>query len=361
MQLKILDISSWQHPGGDPIDWPKVVAAGYHGVIIKATQGTWYTNPYFAEDAKAAHEAGLTVGAYHFAEPGRSDAVSQASHFHSVIAGEQYELGLWLDLEQMGGLLIHDLQSWAEGFLQAIDTPQSPGGMYMNVDYSNQLAQLAQSQRLWLANPSNIQTQFAPVIVQTGQAEVDGIVGAVDVNTVVNARGLNPPGGGGVPVPPPAPPPQTPPADAGEPVLKQGDHGLAVEQVQTDLNTHGAHLATDGVFGPLTHEAVVEFQQANGLTVDGIVGPHTWAALRNPQARPEDVPAGAEGTLQEGNEGPAVTLLQRLLNETGASLNVDGIFGPQTRGAVTAFQLQHGLGADGIAGPATWGALRSAT
>ena len=361
MQLEIIDISSWQHPNGEAIDWQKVAAAGYHGVLIKATQGTWYVNPFFADDVDGAHAAGLTVGAYHFAEPGRSDAQTQALHFHTAIAGKELELGVWLDLEQMGGLLIHDLQAWSEGWLAAIDTPQVPAGMYMNLDYANQLAQLAQSHRLWLANPSNIQNSLQPIVVQTGQGTVDGIVGACDIDVAPNARAINPPGGGGVPVPPPPAPPEPAPAPPAEPVLQQGATGLAVEQVQEDLNRHGTSLAVDGNFGPLTHEAVVEFQQSNGLAPDGIVGPLTWAALASATSHPDQVPPGAEGTLQEGNAGPAVTLLQRLLNEQGAGLAVDGQYGPNTRGAVTEFQLRHGLQPDGVAGPVTWAALRSAT
>lgn len=35
----------------------------------------------------------------------------------------------------------------------------------------------------------------------------------------------------------------------------------------------------DGIFGPMTQEAVKEFQRSNNLTVDGIVGPKTWEKL----------------------------------------------------------------------------------
>lgn len=39
------------------------------------------------------------------------------------------------------------------------------------------------------------------------------------------------------------------------------------------------HLMPDGIFGPLTEEAVKEFQKAKGLKVDGIVGKATWSML----------------------------------------------------------------------------------
>ena len=39
------------------------------------------------------------------------------------------------------------------------------------------------------------------------------------------------------------------------------------------------HLHVDGIFGPLTEEAVKQYQQEHGLTPDGIVGPKTWSVL----------------------------------------------------------------------------------
>lgn len=361
MELRIIDISSWQHPGGAGIDWHAVAEAGYHGVISKATQGNWYANPFFAGDIEGAHRAGLMAGAYHFAEPGRTDAPTQAAYFHQHVAGLELELGLWLDLEEMGGLLIHDLQAWAEQWLTDLDTPQVKAGVYMNLDYTNQLAQLAQTHRLWLANPSNIGNAFQPVIIQTGQAPVPGVEGSTDVDTVPNARSFNPPGGGGQPVPPPHVPPQPPPSRPDQPVLNQGASGEAVTHLQALLNARGAGLATDGVFGPATHEAVIGFQAANGLTVDGIVGPQTWTALGEAASRPVEAEPGHEPTVQQGSTGGAVVLLQRLLGEVGHPMTVDGDFGPITRSAVVAFQLSKNLAADGIVGPITWGALRSAT
>lgn len=58
-------------------------------------------------------------------------------------------------------------------------------------------------------------------------------------------------------------------------VLKRGDSGDQVKELQTKLNQNGANLDVDGVFGPQTEAAVKELQQNNGLTVDGKVGPET--------------------------------------------------------------------------------------
>jgi g-D-glutamyl-meso-diaminopimelate peptidase len=60
-------------------------------------------------------------------------------------------------------------------------------------------------------------------------------------------------------------------------------------------------------------------------------------------------------TLRLGMRGPYVKLVQSLLARIGYNPGpVDGIFGPQTRQAVIAFQRDNGLLADGIVGPNTW-------
>ena len=65
-------------------------------------------------------------------------------------------------------------------------------------------------------------------------------------------------------------------------LIRQGARGDYVQQIQTCLNrVNNAGLATDGVFGPLTNAAVVNYQRINGLTPDGIVGPLTWEHLRS--------------------------------------------------------------------------------
>lgn len=62
--------------------------------------------------------------------------------------------------------------------------------------------------------------------------------------------------------------------------LKQGSSGSDVKTLQTKLKRWGYYTgAIDGIFGPKTLEAVKYFQRRNKLTVDGIVGAKTLAAL----------------------------------------------------------------------------------
>ena len=79
-----------------------------------------------------------------------------------------------------------------------------------------------------------------------------------------------------------------------------------------------------------------------------------------------DVPAEPTATpyvvpdwplFRNGDVGPEVYAIQHLLRSHGYNLTVDGIFGPETRQQVIAFQNAKNLGADGIVGPQTWGAL----
>lgn len=89
----------------------------------------------------------------------------------------------------------------------------------------------------------------------------------------------------------PAPDPAANPASGGPdeahrlPMLAEGagmpprDPNPHVRSLQGLLHSHGYHVAVDGRFGPATDSAVRSFQSGSRLAVDGIVGPHTWAAL----------------------------------------------------------------------------------
>lgn len=62
-------------------------------------------------------------------------------------------------------------------------------------------------------------------------------------------------------------------------VYKQGDRGAVVKQIQKALKQAGFGVIDDGIWGPVTTEAVRAFQRSKGLKDDGLAGPATLAKL----------------------------------------------------------------------------------
>jgi peptidoglycan hydrolase-like protein with peptidoglycan-binding domain len=128
--------------------------------------------------------------------------------------------------------------------------------------------------------------------------------------------------------------------------LTKGDEGSGIKGMQYLLRAHGASLTADGKFGQVTESAVREFQDDQGLPVDGIVGPKTWPHLVI--------------TTRRGDRGEAVKGVQSFglaLVPESDPLVVDGVFGRRTQERVQQFQNAWGLTEDGIAGSETWSYL----
>jgi Peptidase family M23/Putative peptidoglycan binding domain len=110
----------------------------------------------------------------------------------------------------------------------------------------------------------------------------------------------------------------------------------------------------DGISGPWTQQAVRTFQAQRGLTVDGIAGPQTRAALGK-----RGKPSLGARPMRRGHRGWDVAALQFLLHKRGfAPGGFDGGFGPRTENAVRRYQTAAHLQVDGVAGPATLNSLR---
>jgi peptidoglycan hydrolase-like protein with peptidoglycan-binding domain len=140
------------------------------------------------------------------------------------------------------------------------------------------------------------------------------------------------------------------------PLVREGDQEHPVQTLQYLLRARGHNVTVDGIFGPVTAAAVRAFQQQEGLAIDGIVGPATWSALII--------------TVRQGSQGDAVRGVQEefqfrnLSGDPNQGLQVDGIFGPETDAAVRGFQQAlhqdiPSVAVDGIVGPVTWRALVS--
>ena len=170
---------------------------------------------------------------------------------------------------------------------------------------------------------------------------------------------------------------------AGMPAMRRGDRSENVRLLQERLVAYGYLSQADGQFGSGTERAVKLFQEANGLTADGIAGRRTLELLfgndavayadrygRNaapavtatPKAEKTARPAATATpkpntsvVLQWQSEGADVRQYQNRLAELGylAPRYANGTFNQPTVEATKAFQRMNGLKVDGAAGPDT--------
>ncbi|MBC7824017.1 MAG: peptidoglycan-binding protein [Candidatus Parcubacteria bacterium] len=172
----------------------------------------------------------------------------------------------------------------------------------------------------------------------------------------------------------------------GRAILRSGSRGADVNELQATLRLLGFYDgAVDGFFEETTVAAVGRFQEAAGLSKDGVVGPATWERLFPPnpveiaptptvqpaapavkpretapaKSTPQAAPTSAAfPILRKGITGDAVRGLQERLRSLGLfDGSIDGVFGEATETAVKAAQRKYRLDPDGIVGPGTWSAL----
>ncbi len=166
-------------------------------------------------------------------------------------------------------------------------------------------------------------------------------------------------------------------------LLRLGTAGDDVRQIQIRLNRISDNYPSipkiaipDGVFSFDTEDAVRRFQEVFSIPADGIVGKSTWYAIQfiyNAVKRLNEL--DSEGitlsevtqqytrALSEGSVGIEVQNVQYLLSYLAEFYNtippvaIDGVFGPATTSAVSAFQSTFELPVTGEVDFATWDVL----
>lgn len=155
-------------------------------------------------------------------------------------------------------------------------------------------------------------------------------------------------------------PPANPAALSSDGTLKQGATGERVKTLQNYLVKLGYMSQADvntgfGTFGAKTDAALKSFQSSVGLTVDGVVGPNTKGAL-------ESIINGV-GVNRNANTNVVNNIQNKLVGAkllTAADAAAEkGVFGPKTEAAVKAFQAQKNILQTGVVGAQTFGALQA--
>ncbi len=164
--------------------------------------------------------------------------------------------------------------------------------------------------------------------------------------------------------------------------LSPGDRGVEVANVQYLIDYLSAfyntipELSVDGIYGPSTEAAIRAVQSTFSLPITGRLDLDTWETVyRTYLGFVATIPTKyVEGNtipypgipLRLGSSSDSVTLLQEYLNFIATAypeiptIPVTGYFGTQTQNAVLAFQRLFGIAETGTVAAATWLALTTA-
>ncbi len=150
-------------------------------------------------------------------------------------------------------------------------------------------------------------------------------------------------------------------------IIKIGDQDEYVTQLQNKLKVLGYFEAgSTGYFGTVTQQAVIDYQNANDLVVDGKAGPETLSSIMGDGfaissdrfVENDDVNAD---TFYPGDKGGEISKIQQRLKDLQYYdyLSITGYYGPVTTKSIERFQRTNDLGQDGVAGPITLALLYS--
>ncbi len=156
--IRGIDLSHHNVDNYAPIDWVQVLGAGYRFAFIKATDGynSCWKDPTFRRSMDGGHQAGLFMGAYHYARPDLNpDARVEARCFLKV--AEQYlksgYLRPVLDLEKGASLGKERLTNWVHVWM---DTLKQQSGiepiLYTYSSFTHNLNSSATRYDFWLAH-----------------------------------------------------------------------------------------------------------------------------------------------------------------------------------------------------------------
>ena len=187
-----VDVSRWQHPGGQAIAWDQVRTDGQSFAVIKASEGSTWTNGHLAEDATQAAASGMHVGTYHYARPA-GDARAQAQHYAAQYNQVgNHSLPPVLDLEVDEGKSPEQLSAWTREFLTELEsltgrTPMVYTYRYFWIEKMNNSQEFA-NYPLWLAAYQSTAPQPVggwdklDMWQRSDAGRVNGIAGNVDLN-----------------------------------------------------------------------------------------------------------------------------------------------------------------------------------
>jgi len=182
------DVASFQHPAGASINWHAAYAyflkkgnGAIPFIVIKITESDNYFNNYAISDIQGALAAGFKVAIYHFVH-GNISAYDQVAWIRQHLEGVHF---LFLDCETENGSTAPAYIALINAIIDSLKTLGEDMGLYTYTGFFGWLTSggYADTNPLWLADPSKVDPGQPRAITQIGQGTVPGIQGQVDLDT----------------------------------------------------------------------------------------------------------------------------------------------------------------------------------
>jgi len=270
MTIKFHDVSHYQgnyHPNGP--------------TIAKATEGSTYTDAAYKNNRDRTLAGGWPFAAYHYLRPGNVKA--QAVHCHNVVG----QVPCMLDVERStaGNASYTDVLTFIDEYRRlggVMYLVYLPHWYWQGTWHSPNLQKLKDRKMSLISSNYTTYSDSGP-----GWSSYGGMSPKIwqftstpiDTNAFKGTQAALGALFKGTGTPAPTPNPVYLIGPYPGVVLKLGSVGNNVAKIQKKLNLNGYPLVADGAFGTKTDAAVRLFQSRHGLTVDGLVGPLTWAAI----------------------------------------------------------------------------------
>jgi len=309
--IRGIDVSEYQ----GNISWSKVAAQDVKFAVCRASYGE-KADKYFVTNAKAAHENGLLVGAYHYMKfTDEAGMKKEADFFIQQLKKVEITYPVFLDVEANRGMTRNKLTEMCVSFM---DRVKEQGYTVMFYSYSNFIRDHINRSgmgeyQLWVANYMEEPNLGQKLWQHTSYGTVSGVSGRVDINIAYE--------------------------DLATSKRVRVNREIS-NSIKATLNErHGSALPEEGLDMGLMKEAVVSALQSElnrqmqaGLAVTGIMDAETLNSL-------EQVPF-----KQNETKGNMTYLMQVMLFYNGNYTQaISGAFDDHTVAALQSFQRNQGL------------------
>jgi lysozyme len=199
MTVLVVDLSN----NNTVVDISRLRLSGVTGMWHKVTEGTRFVDKYWPERAAEARRAGLRVGGYHFAHPGKAVKPQALSFIAALGKVGRRDLRPVLDCEVIDGAPLPELEAWARDFVHLVKQSTGVGCLFYSYPSFITGMKLARpvGYGLWLASYGRNDGKEHPYVVPkpwrkavahqfTSDGRIPGIAGRADLTHAVRLAPL---------------------------------------------------------------------------------------------------------------------------------------------------------------------------